>query len=219
MVKNVAAAITQSMATWERKEKDHYPTPYEATFALLEVDAPANGSFIREPACGEGHISRCLLAAGRGYQVFSSDLRRTGYGTPYEDYLESEDKSDAVFTNPPFKYAAAFIRRALRQAPYVAMLLKSNYWHTQDRIRLFDEHPPQGIYPLTWRLAFLEDERGKSPLMDCTWFVWRPGPLRHQLLIRPKSFPQVQTEGVGVKLVKLERALIDNREALRALRG
>ena len=28
---------------------------------------------------------------------------------------------------------------------------------------------------LTWRPAFLEKERGKSPLMDCMWVVWVRG--------------------------------------------
>ncbi|WP_041787782.1 hypothetical protein [Rhodomicrobium vannielii] len=59
-----------------RAAYEFYPTPPEATRALLSVerfDGP-----IWEPACGTGWISEELIAAG--YDVLSTDLVNYGYG-------------------------------------------------------------------------------------------------------------------------------------------
>lgn len=221
---NLASATVKAMKNWSRKPADFYPTPYEATIALNKVDMPPPGSIIGEPACGDGAMSRVLSALG--YEVVSADLRRTGYGQHGVDFTRLRpridtqfDEVDAIITNPPFSVAASFIRTAISKAPYVAMLLKSNYWHTKDRLKLYRDHPPSGVYPLTWRLAFLQDERGKSPLMDCTWFVWRDGPLRHEPLPKPALISGIGTPGLTVASVKLEDALEELTEVFDAARN
>lgn len=177
----LAGAIAASMAKWARKPADLYPTPADCTYSLIphiEDILPA-GSRILEPACADGQMSKALEEFG--YLVDSYDLRpEVAYGTGGVDFLDRdngvfEDEWDAVITNPPFKAADLFIRRALELAPVVVMLLKAQYWNTANRKGLFRQTKPFRELNLTWRPAFLEAERGKSPLMDCMWVVWRRG--------------------------------------------
>jgi hypothetical protein len=149
---------------------------------------------IWEPACGDGAMAKVL--ARHAKDVISSDLREDcGYGQGGINFLEPTSRDrwnwDWIITNPPFNLAEAFIRKSLLVAPNVAVLLKSQYWHAASRLPLFTEHQPQWILPLTWRPAFLEEERGSSPLMDVIWVVWRnadePGPTRFLPLPRPKN--------------------------------
>lgn len=177
----VAGAIAASMAKWARKPADLYPTPTDCTYSLLPHIAhllPANAK-IWEPACAEGQMVAPLREFG--YNVMATDLRPevTG-GAGGIDFL-GEDTTyhgmdyDGVMTNPPFTAAEQFIRRALKVAPVAVMLLKAQYWNTKNRKKLFRETRPLMELNLTWRPAFLEAERGKSPLMDCMWVVWQRG--------------------------------------------
>ncbi len=65
---------------------EFYPTPPEATRALLSVEN-FDGD-IWEPACGDGAISRELTAAG--YNVTSTDLIDRGFGTGGQNFLKSD---------------------------------------------------------------------------------------------------------------------------------
>ena len=177
---DMAGAVVKSMAKWERKPAELYPTPPDCVVSLLphlkSILPP--GSVVLEPACADGNISKVLRE--HGYDTVDYDLRTDiKWGIGGVDFLNSpifdEAEFDATFTNPPFKLAAKFIERSLRISPVVVMLLKSNYFHTKGRRELFDRTRPYFEYKLTWRPAFLEDERGNSPLMDCSWWVWVRG--------------------------------------------
>ena len=60
-----------------------YPTPREATLALLSAES-FEGS-IWEPACGKGHIAEVLKAGG--HSVVSTDLNDWSYGIRGVDFL------------------------------------------------------------------------------------------------------------------------------------
>ena len=82
-----------------RVPHDFYPTPPEAVRALLSVET-FEGS-IWEPACGDGAISKVLLAAG--YNVVSTDLIDRGYGIGGRDFLKSDRPlAKHIITNPPY---------------------------------------------------------------------------------------------------------------------
>lgn len=198
----VAGAIAASMAKWARKPADLYPTPVDCTYSLLPHIAsllPAN-AVVLEPACAEGQMVRPMQEFG--YVVIGTDLRPevTG-GEGGIDFLDPSyrfQKIDAVITNPPFTAAELFIRRALEIAPVVVMLLKAQYWNTKNRKKLFRETKPYMELNLTWRPAFLEAERGKSPLMDCMWVVWvrgHEGPCTTEMIDRIMTCP-VNTAGM-----------------------
>ena len=67
----------------KRAPFEFYPTPPEATRALLSVEK-FDGS-IWEPACGDGAISKVLQKAN--YSVVSTDLINYGFGESGQDFL------------------------------------------------------------------------------------------------------------------------------------
>ena len=155
----------------KRAENDFYPTPVEATEALLRWLPHHWKQPVWEPACGDGAISRQLSA--RGMTVNSTDLIDRGYGEGGVDFLKMRSTvCNSIITNPPFNLAEAFIRKTKDLGiQYVAMLLKAHYWHAKKRLPLFQEWPPAYVLPLTWRLDFLGMG---SPPMDMSWHVWLP---------------------------------------------
>lgn len=188
-----AEAVVQSYKTWQRKPSDFYPTPVDGTESIIplieafsKVFEEMHGRPIRriwEPACGDGRLARVL--EWHGYEVVSTDINPyPGYGQGGMDFLIEDPlitdgwdigEIDMIVTNPPFKLSVEFIRRARRMTPWVIMLVKQNYYNAGSRYDFFQgEDRPTFFLPLTWRLAFLEEERGKSPLMDCAWAAWTP---------------------------------------------
>ncbi len=171
---NLGEKIAASKANHERRPQDYYATPPDVTQALLDY-LKLGRLKVREPCCGTGEMAEVLKAYG--HTVSASDIEDRGYGDSFFDYtkLPEIDPSyydfEAVITNPPFSCAERIIRRALRDAPIVAMLLPSGYWHSVRRAGLFKLRRPQVILNLTWRPVFVED-RGTSPLMNVLWTVW-----------------------------------------------
>jgi hypothetical protein len=175
----MADAIVASYRKWERKPADLYPTPVNAVEAIMDLLKALDVHRVWEPACGDGRIARVL--EWHGMDVTGTDLREnTGYGNGGINFLSNDPirklgldvgQFDAIITNPPFSHAREFIERSLDLAPVVVMLVKQNYYNTENRYDFFNEKRPNIFLPLTWRLAFLP-ERGKSPLMDCAWAVW-----------------------------------------------
>lgn len=179
----------------KRRELDFYPTPAECTIALCEFlkdeGAPLIDLTCLEPACGEGHMSDVLEKYFRN--VYSSDIRDTGYGQQLNYLNEPNLAGDCLITNPPFNESEAFIRKAISEGrSLVGMLLKSQYWHSAKRLKLFNEHPPAYVLPLTWRADFLFNTRQPgdkiNPTMEVLWTVWHPEYQRtvYQPLKKPK---------------------------------
>ncbi len=168
-----SAHITGGNHRGDRQSDDFYPTTPECTLSFLSVELPyLHGKKVFEPCCGDGAISKLMEDAG--LDVVSHDLVYRGYGTGDLDFLlTSETDCEAIVTNPPFNLSEKFIWHALDvlKVPYLAMLLKSQYWHSKRRQKLFETHPPAVVYPMTWRPDFLK--RG-APTMDFMWTVWRP---------------------------------------------
>lgn len=183
-----------------RRPADLYPTEPPAVEAFLRVEAGrmlAWDSAVFEPACGPGMVAKVLEA--RGFLVHATDLHHHGYGVPGCDFLDCAAAPCRVLvTNPPFgELAEAFARHAVITlgVPYVALLLKSTYFHADCRRALYLSHPPSMVYPLGWRLNW--DLRG-SPVEEHSWFVWdaarrwRDGCARYApALPRPQSCPEV----------------------------
>lgn len=156
----------------KRPASDLYPTPKEATFALLDLVSPflPSGGVIWEPACGENDMADAIRQ--RGYTVLATDILS---GTDFLT-VPVPDRVAWIITNPPFSLSEQFIRRAHSTGLPFAMLLKSQFWHAAGRLPLFRECTPDIIAPLTWRPDFNFKDSGKhgSPLMDVIWCVWHP---------------------------------------------
>lgn len=159
-----------------RQRDDFYPTPPEATEALISVEKFEGA--IWEPACGDGAISRVLEAAG--YEVVSTDLVTRGYGQSGVDFLmECKPLAPNCVTNPPFKLAVPFVRRAVDlSSAKVAMLLKIAFLEGVERGKLFQTTPLARVHVFSKRVTFRTATRGEvngSGMMAFAWFVWEHG--------------------------------------------
>lgn len=170
-MRSLGAAMVGGLG--KRSADDFYPTPPEATTALLLRWGAAMPRRIWEPACGDGAVASVLRQWG--FSVALSDTVDRGCGAVLADFTEATvSRGEGIVTNPPFKLAAEFIAKAhaLPEVRFTAMLLKSTYWHAKRRTALWLQRPPSFIHPLLWRLDF--DGRG-APTMDCSWMVWLEG--------------------------------------------
>lgn len=170
-----ASRIAGGNSARGRRQSDLYPTPPEATVALLRfLNLPKNTT-IWEPAAGEGDMVKAIRACGYG-SSFGTDVSEGFDFLSPDIFKRILTGFDWIITNPPFSLAEDFIRRAAKTEKPFAMLLKSQYWHAAKRMALFEEIPPSYILPLTWRPDFFFKERESgdsgSPLMDVMWCVW-----------------------------------------------
>lgn len=108
------------------------------------------------------------------------------------DFLTA-DKPGAVtwiITNPPFSLAEQFIRKAhtylCNSGICFAFLLKSQYWHSKNRLALFRECKPSYVLPLTWRPDFTGQGASLMDMMWCVWTETRPSRTHYIPLERPK---------------------------------
>lgn len=188
-----ASRIAGGNSAKGRRQSDLYPTPPEATVALLDFVRLPKSTTIWEPAAGEGDMLEAIRACGYG-SSFGTDISE-GFDFLSPDIFKRLLAGfDWIITNPPFSLAEDFIRRAAKTEKPFAMLLKSQYWHASKRMELFEEIPPSYILPLTWRPDFFFKERGSgdsgSPLMDVMWCVWLTPWMRNtQTIYRPLPRP------------------------------
>lgn len=193
MSAGMAVQLTNGGDQSKRRELDFYPTPPDATHALMQFMRDAgyidDDWSVWEPACGNGAMSEVIKQYAPN--IRNSDLRETGYGEGGTNFLDMKFDCDAIITNPPFNLSEQFIEHALSQASTVAMLLKSQYWHAARRHALFERFPPAWVLPLTWRPDFLYDQRSNgakgAPTMEVHWTVWRISDTntKYRLLKRP----------------------------------
>jgi hypothetical protein len=169
----------------ERRSRDiahnYYPTPPEATRALLSVER-FDGS-VWEPACGEGAIASVLKDAG--YAVVATDLADYGFGLSGIDFLkETRPRAKHVVTNPPYGsgLADAFIAKALGFAQQtggmVAMLLNLSSLADKSRSSFWREHPPARLYAIDDIVCWPAHRYGPAPAHFTKhryfWAVWIP---------------------------------------------
>ena len=162
-----------------RIPNEFYPTPPEATRALLSVER-FEGS-IWEPACGEGAIASVLTEAR--HTVVATDLIDYGYGIPGVDFLkETRPRAKHIVTNPPYGsgLADAFITKSLAFAREtrgtVAMLLNLASLAHRTRTDWWREHPPARLYAIDDIVCWAEHRYGPAPTQFTRhryfWAVW-----------------------------------------------
>lgn len=159
-----------------RPDKDFYPTPPEATKALLRMET--FGGTIWEPACGDGAISKILEV--RGYTVKSSDLVNRGYGESPVDFLSCQklEKVQSIITNPPYCLAEQFVKTALSvTTDKVAMLLKLVFLEGISRKPLFETTPLARVWVFSRRLSMSRkgEPLSNGGMLAFAWFVWEHG--------------------------------------------
>ena len=153
---------------------DFFPTPPGVTKAFIEACPLPDGLWC-EPAVGEGHI---IEAVGPREAWATFDIRpvvQPALSSHHEqvDFLTLPDERlfDVIITNPPFYLAEEFVRKALRCATHVAMLLRLAFLESRKREDFHKEHPSD-VYVLSRRPSFTAN--GATDSCAYGWFVWGP---------------------------------------------
>lgn len=156
---------------------DAYATPAEAVRALMAIECLPKS--IADPCVGTGAIVDVLAASG--YSVFGSDVVNYGWKhTVVRDYLTEPFmmlNNTGIVTNPPFRLAEAFIRKAIADgAKFHAWLLRLQFLESVSRIALFRDHPPSRIWVSSRRLPMMHRAGWAGPIASSNvayaWFVW-----------------------------------------------
>ena len=158
-----------------RAKHDYYPTPPEVTRALLRVEEFPGP--ILEPCAGQGHIVRELEAAG--YDVWSNELYPQDGFAPDErtNFLEWDDTAlcRSVVTNPPYRQAEAFVRRAIDlDIKKHAWLLRFQFIGGARRYELFREYPPRRLWVFSRRVQVSEMGlvNPVGGMIVYAWWIW-----------------------------------------------
>lgn len=129
-----------------------------------------------ECASGRGDMSKVLEK--NGFQVYSSDIRKTEvYGDGGIDFLHCDRQADNIITNPPFIQAQEFIEHAKKNAKSkVAMFLKLTFLEGVSRYKFFHdkEFPFKKIYVFSRRVKITKngEKMKNSTVITFAWFVW-----------------------------------------------
>jgi hypothetical protein len=157
---------------------DAYFSPPEAALSLLSIEAKYLPQRIWEPAAGDGAIVRPLLDAG--FTVIASDLVDYGLDNCQVgvDYLKATPLKETygIVTNPPYKLAVRFAKKALQETFYLALLLRTNSLESTARLQFFREHRPARIWISSRRLPMMHRhgwQGPRAPSNTCfAWFIW-----------------------------------------------
>jgi len=159
---------------------DDFPTPPWATRVFFKYVSTIkfNSRHFLEPAAGRGDMVRVVRE--RGLRCTASDI--ISYGQPgfaVKDYCDLGvvfTPYDVLLTNPPFKFAEAFVTRGLREARVgVGVLCRSMWTESASRYRrVFEKTPPTRIALFSKRMPATHGKvirRGAS-IMSHSWFWW-----------------------------------------------
>ncbi|MEO0720387.1 MAG: hypothetical protein AAFZ06_16135 [Pseudomonadota bacterium] len=157
------------------RENEFYPTPWEVTRGLLQVEGYRIGQFekVWEPACGDGAMSRELSAAG--FDIVSTDLVDRGYADRLLDFYQAPRLAPAIVTNPPFSQCSQegkmrWITHAAELGiEYMALLLPAGWSYAQERRKVLRRWPLARVWQVGWRIDFTE---GGQPPSNHAWHIW-----------------------------------------------
>jgi hypothetical protein len=171
------ALLRHRTGDYERHAEDWYVEPgwcWDVLFSNLRFSG-----LVLDPACGGGvGLSRCRE---HGLDAIGSDIVDRGCGARIHDFL-TEDyplRANHVISNPPYKLAAEFARKALAiGARDVALLVPLPFLASQRRRTLFTHLPVRHVIVLSKRPSMppggggVEAKGGKE---DFCWCVWHRG--------------------------------------------
>jgi predicted RNA methylase len=173
---------------------DRYETPPCAVRALLNAMPDFDGyhpnrlSPVWEPACATGNISKTLEEYG--YTVISSDLYPPSYGYCEVDFLDRSVSfvASSVITNPPYRLANDFVRRALEVAPHVYMLLKTTFLEGDKRSDIIERSGLRRVFQFRNRIPMMHRDGWTGPKITnpvaYAWFEWEAGYTGYPEIVR-----------------------------------
>lgn len=126
---------------------------------------------------------------GPSVLIDTNDIRPDSPARQHLDFINSRPECfgdvDAVITNPPFSIAMQVIRQSLRvvrPGGLVIMLLRLNYFGSEERFPFFQANMPAWSYVDHKRLGFTPD--GKTDSIEYMHAVWVGGREYHESELR-----------------------------------
>lgn len=167
---------------------DYFPTPPWATRAFFRHVLPVLGvsrlGRVREPSCGEGHMSGVVLeyepdVIATDIHDYSADGRSPPGWAGVQDFLSDDAKTDAdwFFANPPFaEKAELFTLKMIAAARVgVAVFARVQWLDTIGRYeRIFSAHPPTLMAFFAERVPLVKGrwDPEASTATAYMWLVW-----------------------------------------------
>lgn len=154
----------------DRHKSDFYQTPYNITRRLLEIEN-FKGSIL-EPANGGGAITTILKEFGY------KDITAYDLVIDNIDFLEETRKFNNIITNPPYRLASKFIKKAFEVATdKIALLLPLNYLHGKKRYdEIYSLRKLEKVYVFTrYPMLGVEirpDGKYKTGMMVYAWYIF-----------------------------------------------
>lgn len=160
---------------------DDFPTPPWGGRALCEYLRGAGllteDMTCWEPAANRGFLRRGLVDYFR--YVAASDVHDYGSGFSIEDFLFPGEPPvtgvDWIITNPPFRLADQFARRALSLAPNVALFVRSAFLEGAARHReLFLPNRPAIVMQYVERIPLVRGrvDQEAASATAYSWVIW-----------------------------------------------
>lgn len=182
-VSTYATLGASNHSDYDRAENDYYATEPIAIDMLAQTGFLNGIKSVWECASGGGHLVRRMEELGK--DVYASDLYDHNF-TPADtgvDFLacgpDMRDKYDAIVTNPPYKYALEFCKKAIDLAPKTAMFLKLTFLEGAKRQPFFKSNPPRYVAVCVNRVQCAingdKDMFSKSSAACYAWFIWERG--------------------------------------------
>ena len=184
---------------YDRHATDYYVTPQEAIEVFLDAwlgdlqkgefhddvlgvaDHPDKILWLDPCAGGDTKHAMsypAVLEKHFGVVPETIDVREDSLAEKKEDYLLADvvPPPQIIITNPPFYLAKAVIEKALRdvvEGGYVVMLLRLNFFGSNDRFGFFQKQLPTWAYVHHRRFSFTEDKKTDS--IEYMHAVWQKG--------------------------------------------
>ena len=185
---------------YERHKRDYYFTPVSEIENFLndflKYESNALDGQIVDP-CAGGDRTRDMSypkaikkVSNRWEDILTIDIREDSKANVIRDYLEYNllFEPDCIITNPPFRIALGenynrftdrkigIIEKALkdvRENGWVIMLLRLNFFGTQDRKTFWDKYMPKYVFVHHQRISFTGD--GNTDSIEYAHFCWQKG--------------------------------------------
>lgn len=162
----------------DREKDDFYSTDPIAIDLLFAEENFSNN--IWEPAVGQGHLSKRMEEFGK--VVRKSDIIDRDIGAEIQDFLTTNEVFDGdIITNPPFKYSAEFMEKALssiNNGSKVALFMKTLYLEGINRYnRVYSINPPKRVLVFSKRISTWRDGLvlNSGSMISFSWYIWEKG--------------------------------------------
>lgn len=179
----------------KRSPSDNYVTaPWTVNRLLDEYGIPDSGGLPGgrwlECCAGDGQIIRTVKERRTDIRWSACELREDMKNVlaplvdehlVIGDFLQTElamfggEKFNVIFTNPPFRIAGPVLRHCMALGHVTVLLLRLNFWGSDDRQPFLSEYPPMKTFVLPNRPIFSTNKKGKigSDSPEYAWMIWQ----------------------------------------------